>query len=83
MPRTTRKTIVSDGSTAEYYELPQDATEIQHLISFKNMNGQIAEIFRTSYRYGESSHSDRLREAKKIQFYANAEVERLEKYGID
>lgn len=74
-----KKKNVSDGSTAEYYELPPKATEIQHLISFKNMNAQIGEIFRTCYRYGTASHSDDLRDAKKIQFYANAEVERLER----
>jgi hypothetical protein len=71
---------VSDGSTAEYYELPPGAKELQDLISYKNMNGQIAEIFRTGYRYGETSHSDMLRDAKKIRFYINAEIKRLETY---
>lgn len=50
--------ITSDGSTAIYYELPDYATELQHLISHKNMNAQIGEVFRTCYRYGEASHSD-------------------------
>lgn len=68
----------SDGSTAEYYELPAGATQLQRLISFRNMNAQIGEIFRACYRYGQASHSNQLRDAKKIQFYANAEVERLE-----
>lgn len=71
----------SDGSTASYYELPEGATELQDLISYKDMNGQIAEIFRASYRYGEVEHSEKLRDAKKIKFYAEAEIERLEKYG--
>ena len=74
-------TGTSDGSTASYYELPPGATELQHLISFKNMNSQIGEILRSCYRYGESSHSDQLRDAKKIRFYINAEIERLERYG--
>ena len=69
----------SDGSTASYYELPKGATELQHLISHRNQNGQIAEIFRACYRYGLVSHSDMLRDAKKIKFYAQAEIERLEK----
>jgi hypothetical protein len=72
--------ITSDGSTASYYELPAGATEIQHLISHRDMNAQIGEIFRACYRYGQASHSDKLRDAKKILFYAQAEVERLEKY---
>ena len=68
----------SDGSTASYYELPPKAKELQHLISFKNMNAQIGEIFRSCYRYGQSSHSDQLRDAKKIKFYIDAEIERLQ-----
>jgi hypothetical protein len=69
----------SDGSTASYYELPPGATELQHLISHRNMNSQIGEIFRACYRMGLVEHSEPLRDAKKILFYAKAEVERLEK----
>lgn len=68
----------SDGSTASYYELPAGAQELQDLISYKNMNAQIGEIFRAAYRYGQSSHSDQLRDAKKIKFYIDAEIKRLE-----
>ena len=69
---------VSDGSTASYYELPAGAKELQDLISYKNMNAQIGEIFRATFRYGQSSHSDELRDAKKIKFYIDAEIKRLE-----
>lgn len=68
----------SDGSTASYYELPNGASELQDLISHRDMNAQIGEIFRACYRYGIASHSDRLRDAKKIRFYAEAEIKRLE-----
>lgn len=71
---------VSDGSTASYYELPALAEELQDLISYRNMNSQIGEIFRSCYRYGLSSHSSRLRDARKIRFYIEAEIERLENY---
>ena len=70
----------SDGSTASYYMLPEGATELQDLISYRNLNAQVGEIFRACYRYGQASHSDRLRDAKKMKFYAEAEIERLEKY---
>ena len=73
--------ITSDGVTASYYELPPDAKEIQDLIAYKNMNSQMGEIGRTWYRYGQCSHSDQMREINKIIFYANAEKDRLEKYG--
>lgn len=69
----------SDGSTASYYELPEGSTELQHLISHRNMNAQIGEVFRACYRYGLVEHSEMLRDAKKIKFYAQAEIERLEK----
>jgi hypothetical protein len=71
----------SDGSTASYYELPSDAKQLQDLISYKNMNAQIGEIFRACYRYGEVEHSEMLRDAKKMRFYADAEIKRLERWG--
>lgn len=75
--------VRSDGSTARYYELPDGATELQHLISHKNMNAQIGEIFRSCYRYNEVDHSDMLRDAKKIRFYAQAEIDRLTKWSAN
>ena len=75
------KLSVSDGSTASYYELPDNASELQHLISYKNMNAQMGEIFRSCYRYGSASHSDQLRDAKKIKFYIDAEIERLQTWS--
>ncbi len=74
---TDNNKVTSDGSTASYYELPDEASELQHLISHKNMNAQIGEIFRACYRYGEVAHSVNLRDAKKIKFYAEAEIDRL------
>ena len=70
--------LKSDGSTAKYYELPKDATELYHLIIHKNMNGQIAEIFRACYRYGEVEYSSELRDVRKMRAYADQEIERLE-----
>ena len=70
--------VASDGSTASYYELPQGATELQDLISHRNMNAQMGEIFRECYRYGRASHCDEVRGIKKIIFYAKAELKRLE-----
>ena len=75
--------ITSDGSTASYYELPRGAKELQDLISHRNMNSQIGEIFRACYRMGRAAHSDELRDAKKILFYAKAEVARLEALAVE
>lgn len=75
--------VTSDGSTASYYELPRGAKELQDLISHRNMNSQIGEIFRACYRMGRAAHSDELRDAKKILFYAKAEVARLEALAVE
>jgi len=72
--------VKSDGSTASYYELPAGATELQDLISYLNLNAQLGEIMRACYRYGKASHSTKLRDARKILFYAQAEILRLENY---
>lgn len=69
---------VSDGSSADYYFLPSYAKQLQHLIAYKDMNAQMGEIFRATYRYGQVAHSERERDLKKIIFYAGAELERLE-----
>lgn len=71
----------SDGSTADYYKLPQDCKQLQNLISFRDMNAQLGEIFRAVYRYGIVAHSDKARDIKKIIFYAQAELSRLENYS--
>ena len=68
----------SDGSTASYYRLPEGASELQDLISHRDMNSQVGEIFRACYRYGQAAHSEKIRDARKILFYAQAEVRRLE-----
>ena len=78
----TKTSGVSDGTTADYYKLPAGASELQHLISFLNLNAQMGEIMRSAYRYGKASHSDCLRDINKIIFYAKAEKERLEKYVL-
>ena len=67
----------SNGTTAGYYTLPEGCTELQDLISVKNMNAQIGEIFRACYRYGEVEHSPQIRDIRKILYYANAELKRL------
>lgn len=71
-------TTKSDGSTARYYELPEGAKELQDLISHRDLNAQMGEIFRAVYRYGLVEHSPKIRDIKKIIYYAEAELKRLE-----
>ncbi len=67
----------SDGATADYYTLPEGATELQDIISALDLNAQIGEIMRACYRYGRCPHSPKLRDIRKIIFYAEAEEKRL------
>ena len=72
----------SDGLSASYYELPEGSTELYHLITYKDMNAQLGEIFRACYRYGQVEHSAKLRDINKIIAYATQEKERLLKYEL-
>jgi hypothetical protein len=72
------KLDTSDGFKANYYELPKGSTELIDLMTHKDMNSQIGTIFEACYRYGEVSHSAKLRDAKKIKLYIEAEIARLE-----
>lgn len=78
-PAAAKPCQVSDGSSADYYKLPPESTQLQDLISARDMNAQMGEIFRAVYRYGQVAHSPKLRDAKKILFYIQAEIARLEK----
>jgi len=65
------------GSNPKQYELPKDAVEIQDLIEYRGMNFAQGNIFKACYRMGYCDHSDELRDARKIQWFANREVARL------
>jgi 5,10-methylene-tetrahydrofolate dehydrogenase/methenyl tetrahydrofolate cyclohydrolase len=69
----------SDGTTASYYELPEDATELQDLISAKNMNYSVGSIFVLCYEHGEAqSVQSRINIVKGIIKHAEYERKRLE-----
>lgn len=74
--------VDNDGLTASWYELPEGATELKHLIWYKNMNAQVGEIFRACYRMNDCPHSDVIRNLNKIIAYAEQEKERIRKYGL-
>ena len=82
-PSTPAIPKINDGSNAgtNHYDLPVGATEIKHLIWHKDMNGQVAEIFRAAYRLGTATHSSRARDLRKIIAYAEQELERMERYA--
>lgn len=72
----------NDGSKGSHYELPPGATKLGDLIEHRNMNHADGEAFCALYRKGRASHSDELRDARKVLYYARAEVERLERLKL-
>lgn len=58
--------------------LARNSTQLQQIIGALDLNAQTGEMVRALYRKGLASHSDALRDARKVLFYAQAEVKRLE-----
>lgn len=58
--------------------IDRNNTELQQIIADLDLNAQTGEMVRAIYRKGRASHSDELRDARKVLFYAKAEVKRLE-----
>jgi hypothetical protein len=71
--------IASDGGDTKYYELPPGATEIQDLIEYKKMSFSIGNIFKACYRLGEKQGNDLEYDIRKILWYANRELARIER----
>ena len=70
---------VSDGGSTDYYKLPSDATDLQDLIEFREMNFSIGNIFKACYRLGLKKGNKRAYELRKIIFFANRELARVMK----
>ena len=66
------------GSTPQQYGIPADAIDLQDLIEYRDMNFALGNIFKAAYRQGHCSHSDALRDMRKIVWFANREIARLE-----
>lgn len=67
----------SDVSTASYYELPEGVTELQNLISHRNMNAFIGFIFIKCYDYTLSGSRD-IQTIREILRHAELELERVQ-----
>jgi len=70
--------IKSDGGSTDYYRLPEGATELLDLIDHKQMSFGIANIFKACYRFGEKEQTDRAYDLRKIIFFAERELRKIE-----
>lgn len=71
--------IKSDGGKTSYYELPEDAKELNDLIEYKNMNFALGNIFKACYRFGEKSGTEKMYDLNKIIYFAERLKEMVQK----
>lgn len=64
-----RVKIKSDGGSTDYYKIPEHATELRHLISYKSMSKSRGDIFKACYRLGEKDGVDVMYELNKMEFF--------------
>jgi len=69
----------SDGSSTEYYKIPEGSTDLIDLIEYRNMNFAIGNIFKACFRLGEKADTDRAYDLRKIIFFAERELRRVSK----
>lgn len=67
----------SDGSSTEYYKIPEGSKDLIELIEYKNMNFAVGNIFKACYRLGQKEGNDDAYDIRKIIFFAERELERL------
>lgn len=67
------KQVRGDGGATSYYELPEGATELKHLIKHKKMEHGIGEAFCALYRLEDNG--ERLRNLKKVLYYIQSEID--------
>ena len=66
-----------DGQATDYYELPEDATQLGDLIRHKHMEHGIGEAFCALYRLNDNG--EKLRNLKKALYYITEEIKHEKK----
>jgi hypothetical protein len=63
------------GGHNSYYDIPEHATELRHLISFKSMSKSRGDIFKACYRLGEKGGIDVEYDLQKMKFFIEDLIE--------
>ena len=72
------KSITSDGGGSQnYYDLPPGAKQLQDLIEYRNMNGNVKDIFKSCYRTGLKEGTSEEYDARKRAYYSLRELGRI------
>ena len=72
-----KKIKSSGGGSANYYDLPPNAEQLLDLIEFRNMNGNIKDIFKACYRLGQKEGTSEIYDVQKMVLYSIRELGRL------
>ena len=67
------------GGSSDYYKIPVGATDLLDLIEHKGMSFGLGNIFKACYRLGEKVGTSRKYDLEKIIFFANRELERIDR----
>lgn len=70
------------GGSTDYYKLPPGAKDLQDLIEAKEMNFSEGNMFKAVYRL-RKKHADRSYDLNKIIWFANRELQRIGKDGVE
>lgn len=65
----------ASGGHNEYYDLPEHATELRHLISYKAMSKSRGDIFKACYRLGEKHGVAVEYDLQKMKFFIEDLIE--------
>jgi hypothetical protein len=77
MVEDVKENVRGNGGSTSYYELPEGATELKHLIKHKKMEHGIGEAFCALYRLNDNGEYKR--NLIKAKFYIENELEWYEK----
>ena len=69
--------ILSTGGSSAYYDIPEWAKDIGDLIHHRQMNFNIANIFKACYRFDIKAGIDKQYDLNKIIFFAQRELDYL------
>lgn len=71
--------VTSDGGSSSYYQLPDHATELKHLISARGMSFARGNVFKACYRLGEKEGADVMYDLRKMMFFVQDMIDMHER----
>ena len=69
----------SDGGSTDYYSIPDGTRDLDDLIAIKKMSFRMGNIFKACYRLDQKEGTDRTYDLRKIIFFAQRELEMVER----